>query len=105
MKDFFEIVFFLIGLLLCLMLLTLGIILSINGCNYYLDKSMCKAHVAEDLVYQGRCHFLSVSAIGENRITKKLVIYKDKIGLKPIKVFINDDIKITDFQEGIFYEQ
>lgn len=98
MDELLEAIFFVIAILLFLMLVVFGIVLGINGCNYFLDKSMCNAYVADDLVYQGRCHFLSINSIGENGTTKKLIIYKDKVGLKPAKVFINDDIKITEME-------
>ena len=59
---------------------------------------MCKAYVEEDLVYQGRCHYLEISPIGEYGNTKKLIVYRDKTKFKPIKKFINDDIKITEME-------
>lgn len=67
-----------------------------NGIDYRLDKSVCNAYVENQQVYSGRCHFIDISSIGENGNTKKMTIFKDIYGLKPDRVYVNNDIRIEN---------
>lgn len=69
---------------------------TINGTLYLLDKSECVAIVAGNVVYNGRCHFISVHSIGENGNSKVLTIYNDIFGFKPKARYINQDIEVTN---------
>lgn len=91
-----ESVFMLIFIITIAILILFGGIIMVNGCNYLLDQSMCTAYVENQQVYQGRCHFLSISSIGENGNSKRLTIYKDKFGLKPVLKYVNENIKIQE---------
>jgi len=76
-------------------LICLGMCIGLNNINYLLDKSMCKAFVNDQLVYDGRCHFIDVNSIGENGNTKKLIIYKDRGGIIPKAIYIHNNIKVS----------
>ena len=69
---------------------------TINGISYLLDKSECVVTVAGKVVYNGRCHFISVHSIGENGNSKVLTIYNDIFGFKPKARYINQDIEVTN---------
>ena len=80
-----------------LLALVFGIFLLYCGAELtdsYLDKTTCKLYVENKLVHTGYCHYITVHSIGENGNTKHVSIYKDKLLLKPIKNFINNDIRI-----------
>lgn len=98
MNNFVEGVCLLVTIFTIAVLMIFGTIFAINGGNYLLDQSMCTAYVEDQQVYQGRCHFLSLSSIGENGNSKKLIIYKDKLGLKPLKKYVNENIKIQEVE-------
>lgn len=98
MNDIIECVFLLVTLFTIAVLIIFGIIFVINGGGYLLDQSMCTAYVEDKQVYQGRCHFLSISSVGENGNSKKLIIYKDKLGLKPFKKYVSENIKVQDVE-------
>lgn len=98
MDDIIEGVCLFVTLFTVAVLIIFGIIFVINGGSYLLDQSMCIAYVEDQQVYQGRCHFLSLSSIGENGNSKKLIIYKDKLGLKPLKKYVNENIKVQDVE-------
>lgn len=68
----------------------------INGTSYLLDKSECVATVAGNVVYDGRCHFISIHSIGENGNSKILTIYNDIWGFKPKAQYVNQDIEVTN---------
>ena len=69
---------------------------TINGTFYLLDKSECVATVAGNVVYNGRCHFISVYSIGENGNSKVLTIYNDIFGFKPKARYVNQDIEVSN---------
>lgn len=98
MDDIIEGVCLFVTLFTVAVLIIFGIIFVINGGSYLLDQSMCIAYIEDQQVYQGRCHFLSLSSIGENGNSKKLIIYKDKLGLKPLKKYVNENIKVQDVE-------
>lgn len=64
--------------------------------HYLLDKSECVATVAGNVVYNGRCHFISVRSIGENGNSKVLTIYNDIFGFKPKARYVNQDIEVSN---------
>ena len=74
----------------------LGVNLTINFVNYFLDKSVCAVYVENKQVYDGKCHFVGIHSIGENGNTKELTIYQDKCGLKPLKRYVSENIKVIN---------
>ena len=86
---FFLIIIFLAGL--CFLSYT-----TINGTLYLLDKSECVATVAGNVVYNGRCHFISVHSIGEYGNSKVLTIYNDIFCFKPKARYVNQDIEVSN---------
>ena len=98
MSDFIESLFVFLSVFVVATLMIFGIIFAINGGSYLFDKSICTAYVEDQQVYQGRCHFLSISSVGENGNTKRLIIYKDKYGLQPLKKYVNENIKVQDVE-------
>lgn len=89
---------FIIKILSCVIIGIIGLIFSlqifINGFGYIFDKSICDVYVDEKQVYNDRCHFINMSSIGENGNTKRLTIYSDIFGFKPIKTYVSDNIII-----------
>ena len=67
-----------------------------NQVVYYFDKSICTATVNEEVVYQGRCHFITVNSVGENGNSKHLTIYKDAMNLRPLNHYIAENIKVSE---------
>lgn len=96
MEDFFVLICGFILIVIMVILLVFGIYGGFNLVDFYLDKSMCKAYVNNQLVYDGRCHFINVDSIGENGNTKSLTIYKDKMCFKPKAKYIHENIKIKN---------
>ena len=74
----------------------MGVLLLSNGINYLLDKSECVATVEDNVVYNGRCHFISIGSIGENGNSKKLTIYNDIWRLHPKARYVNQNIEVTN---------
>ena len=62
--------------------------------DYIFDKSQCSVYVDDKIEYSGRCHYISISSIGENGFTKDVTIYKDVLNLRVEKHIVNDDIRI-----------
>lgn len=96
MEDFFVMICGSILVVIMIILLVFGIYGGFYLADFYLDKSMCKAYVNNQLVYDGRCHFISVDSIGENGNSKILTIYKDKTGLKPKAKYIHENIEVKN---------
>lgn len=103
LNDFLKLIKVFIGFLLVFIFLFITIIaliglicVSVDYANYKLDESECRAYVENKIVYEGRCHFITIKSIGENGNTKHLTIYKDVLGLKPLKHYVNNDIKIKE---------
>ena len=98
MSDFIENLFIFLSIFVVAALMIFSLAFFIGGGRYLFDKSMCTAYVEDQQVYQGRCHFLSISSVGENGNTKRLIIYKDKYGLQPLKKYVNENIKVQDVE-------
>lgn len=49
-----------------------------------------------ELVYDGKCHFISVSSVGENGNTKHLTIYGDILGFRPLKHYYANNIEVKN---------
>ena len=84
----------LIGLIVTGIFILVGIIVGVNGFGYLNDKSICNVYVDNQRVYNDRCHFITIRSIGENGNTKKLTIYEDIFGFKPIKQYVSEDIVV-----------
>ena len=48
------------------------------------------------MVYSGRCHFITVTSVGENGNSKHLTIYKDAMNIKPLNHYIAENIKVSE---------
>ena len=100
LNDSLEFIVVTVGFLLSLiigLIIIIGLVCGIgNYVSYKLDKSECQVYVENKIVYEGRCHFVTVNSIGENGNTKHLTVYKDILGLKPLKHYVNNDIKVKE---------
>ena len=63
---------------------------------YWLNKAECNLYVEEKFVWSGRCHFIDINSIGENGNTKEVIVYEDVIKFRPIKKYVDNDIKVTE---------
>lgn len=103
-KDFFKMVFCvmtggilaLLGIMIFLALIMLAGIWS----DYKLDQSYCTAKVNNEVVYNGRCHYLDIESIGENGNTKHLTVYGNKWKSRPVKQFVNNNITVEEYNKG-----
>lgn len=95
-KDFLTILLIIFISLFGIIGVLFLLLLTGNGMGYLLDKSECVAIVAGNVVYDGRCHFISIRSIGENGNSKILTIYNDIWGFKPKAQYVNQDIEVTN---------
>lgn len=104
LKDFLKIVFcVIIGgtlILLGMMVFLAFIVLAETWANYRLDQSYCTAKVNNQVVYNGRCHYLDIESIGENGNTKHLTVYGNKWKSRPVKQFVNNNITVEEYNKG-----
>lgn len=104
LKDFLKIVFcVIIGgtlILLGMMVFLAFIVLAGTWANYRLDQSYCTAKVNNQVVYNGRCHYLDIESIGENGNTKHLTVYGNKWKSRPVKQFVNNNITVEEYNKG-----
>ena len=104
LKDFLRTVFrvttggtlILLGIMIFLALIELAG----TWADYRLDQSYCTAKVNNQVVYNGRCHYLDIESIGENDNTKHLTIYGNKWKSRPVKQFINNNITVGEYNKG-----
>lgn len=103
-KDFFGMVFYVTGggilVLLGMMIFLTFMVLAGTWADDRLDQSYCTAKVNNQVVYNGRCHYLDIESIGENGNTKHLTIYGDKWKTHPVKQFINNNITVGEYNKG-----
>lgn len=76
------------------------IMLGGNWADYRLDQSYCTAKVNNEVVYNGRCHYLDIESIGENGNTKHLTVYSNKWKSRPVKQFVNNNITVEEYNKG-----
>ena len=104
LKDFLETVFRIttegILILLGIMIFLALIVLAGTCAEYRLDQSYCTAKVNNEVVYNGRCHYLGIESIGENGNTKHLTIYGNKWKSRPVKQFVNNNITVGEYNKG-----
>lgn len=92
--DFIKIILMVFGIILILIFGIFFLYCGIALIDSYVNKTICKVYVENKLVHTGYCHYITIHSIGENGNTKHVSIYKDKILLKPILNFINNDVRI-----------
>ena len=104
LKDFFGVVFCVTGVgtlaLLGIIIFLAFVVLAGTWADYKLDQSYCTAKVNNQVVYNGRCHYLDIKSIGENGNTKHLTIYGNKWKTRPVKQFVNNDITVEEYNKG-----
>ena len=104
LKDFFRMVFYVTGVgtlaLLGIMIFLAFVVLAGTWADYKLDQSYCTAKVNNQVVYNGRCHYLGIESIGENGNTKHLTIYGNKWKSRPVKQFVNNNITVGEYNKG-----
>lgn len=71
-----------------------------NWADYRLDQSYCTAKVNNQVVYNGRCHYLDIESIDKNGNTKHLTVYGNKWKSRPVKQFINNNITVEEYSKG-----
>lgn len=104
LKDLLKIGFYaiIICILVFLSIIIFVVLMLLGGIwtNYRLDQSYCTAKVNNQVVYNGRCHYLDIESIGENGNTKHLTIYGDKWKIHPVKQFVNNNITVEEYNKG-----
>lgn len=104
LKDFLKIVFcVIIGgtlILLGLMIFLAFMVLAGAWADDRLDQSYCTAKVNNQVVYNGRCHYLDIESIGENGNTKHLTVYGNKWKSRPVKQFVSNNITVGEYNKG-----
>lgn len=101
MDTLFDIIkglFFIFFTLIIILFLILSLCCSVTYFDSILDKSLCSLYIDDKNVYSGRCHFLSISSIGENGNTKEAVIYKDVLKLQPLKKYVSNNVAVEEMQ-------
>lgn len=103
-KDFFGMVFYVTGggilILLGIMIFSAFMVLAGTWVDDRSDQSYCTAKVNNQVVYNGRCHYLDIESIGKNGNTKHLTTYGDKWKSRPVKQFINNNITVGEYNKG-----
>lgn len=64
--------------------------------TYNLNKAECSVWVGPDLVYNGRCHFVSVEPVGEYGASKRVKIYSDVYKLHKVGEYVSDNVEVKD---------
>lgn len=104
LKDLFKIGFYAIIIcilvLLSIIIFLVLIILGGNWADYRLDQSYCTAKVNNEVIYNGRCHYLDIESIGENGDTKHLTVYSNKWKTRSVKQFVNNNITVEEYNKG-----
>lgn len=77
-----------------LSLLTLP--LWVGYAQYHFNKSDCSVWVNGEMVYNGKCHFVEVSPVGEYGNSKRVSIYKDVRCWHQIQKYISEDVEIRE---------
>lgn len=96
LKDFLRFLCIVMSLLLFFIILIIAVGLGLECLDYVLNKAECNLYVEKKLIWSGRCHFINISSVGENGNTKITTVYKDIIKLKPLKVYVNNDIEVKE---------
>ena len=68
-----------------------------NLVEFYFNKINCIVRVGDEKVYKGLCSSLKVEPLREHKKTKKVIVYKDKLRWMIDKIYVSDNIKITDY--------
>lgn len=63
-------------------------------CCYILNQAYCHLYIDGKQVYNGRQYFVEIHSVGENGNTKEVIIYRDKLKLKPKKVYVSNDVRM-----------
>lgn len=104
LKDFLKIEFCVIITCVLVVLSTIIFLalmmLAGAWADYKLDQSYCTVKVNNQVVYNGRCHYLDIESIGENGNTKHLTIYGNKWKSRPVKQFVNNNITVEEYNKG-----
>ena len=104
-KTIFAAIATMIIVILAAVFIIAGLIFSLyttfEFADYIFDNTQCSVYVEDKLEYSGRCHYISISSIGENGFTKDVTIYKDVLNLRVEKHIVNDDIRIEGDLNGL----
>ena len=80
-------------------IIVLGILTApwwITAWAYLLNKAECSVWVDKQMVYNGKCHFVSVDPVGEYGSSKRVSIYSDVAKFIQVKKYISEDVEIKD---------
>lgn len=81
-------------ILLCIAGLTIWI--WVEPLNYYFNQSDCSVWVDNNMVYNGKCHFVDVEPVGEYGNSKRVAIYKDVRKWYQKQKYISENVEIKE---------
>lgn len=80
------------GMLVALVTLPLWV----GYCMYHFNKSDCSVWVDNSMVYNGKCHFVDVSPVGEYGNSKRVSIYYDVRKWHQKQKYISENVEIKE---------
>lgn len=83
-----------LGIIFLVILFIIGLALGFTYVDFVLDKSDCAVKVNNQIVYEGRCHFVTVHSIGENGNSKHVTIYKDVLQTQPLAHYVSENVEV-----------
>lgn len=83
-----------IGAFCFFVLLIAGLTYGMAYLGYTLNKAKCSVQVNKEVVYEGRCHFVSVNSVGQNGNSKEVHIYSGILRLVQVKEYMSQDVEI-----------
>lgn len=63
---------------------------------FHFNKSECSVWVNYNMVYNGYCHFVDVTPVGEYGNSKRVSIYNDVRKWHQVKKYISEDVEIKE---------
>lgn len=94
-EEIFTWIMFVILIVILVVLCTLWI--WIEPLNYHFNKSDCSVWVNQEMVYNGKCHFVDVEPVGEYGNSKRVAIYYDVRKWHQKQKYISEDVEIKEY--------
>ena len=64
--------------------------------EYHFNKSDCSVWVDNEMVYNGKCHFVSVEPVGEYGNSKRVAIFQDVRKWHQVQKYISENVQIKE---------
>lgn len=83
--------------LILLLVALLALPLYVGYIGYHFNKSDCSVWVDNNMVYNGKCHFVDVEPVGEYGNSKRVAIYYDVRKWHQVQKYISEDVQIKEY--------